>query len=76
MENVVKEFGLVLHIDFNLLKEQKKELIKIMNTKNSQKEFEAIEGIINLITHIQDHAVEELGIDENLIFDLENESSS
>jgi len=79
MENLRRKINVELIIDFTVLKEQKAELLKIMSETKSQKQFENLEGIVNLIDGIQDHAVEELGIDENLIYDfidLENESNS
>ena len=67
-------------IDFNLLREQKDVLINLQYRTNPDgnnvvrtKEFEAIEGIINLIDHIQYLAVEQLGLPEEEVFKLTNE---
>lgn len=69
---------LIKQIDLNLLREQKQTLIDLQyrdNPDGSQilkaNEFKALEGIISLIDHIQDEAVEQLGLDENEVFDLE-----
>jgi hypothetical protein len=71
---------LIKKVDLKMLREQKQILINLQyrgNSNGSQvlkaKEFDAIEGIINLISHIQDEAVEQLGLDENEVFDLEKE---
>lgn len=77
MEN--KQYDIVIKkIDLNLLKEQKQILIDLQyrdDRDGSQilkaNEFKALEGIISLIDHIQDEAVEQLGLDENEVFDLE-----
>jgi hypothetical protein len=67
-------------IDLNLLREQKDTLLNLQwksdgngtNFVNS-KEFLALEGIISLIDHIQDEAVEQHGLDENEVFNLNKE---
>jgi hypothetical protein len=77
MEN--KQYDILIkQIDLNLLREQKQILIDLQyrdNPDGSQilkaNEFKALEGIISLIDHIQDEAVEQLGLDENEVFDLE-----
>jgi hypothetical protein len=77
MEN--KQYDILIkQIDLNLLREQKQTLIDLQyrdNPDGSQilkaNEFKALEGIISLIDHIQDEAVEQLGLDENEVFDLE-----
>jgi len=79
MEN--KQYDILIkQIDLKLLREQKQTLLDLQyrdNPDGSQilkaKEFDAIEGIINLISHIQDEAVEQLGLDENEVFDLTKE---
>jgi hypothetical protein len=69
---------LIKQIDLKLLREQKQILIDLQyrdNPDGSQilkaNEFKALEGIISLIDHIQDEAVEQLGLEENEVFDLE-----
>lgn len=80
MENLVREINVELEIDFTALKGQKAELLKVIGETKSKERLENLSGILHLIDGIQDHAVEDLGIDENLIFDLtnleENESNS
>jgi hypothetical protein len=72
MENLTREFSIVLDINFTVLKEQKAEILKVISETKSKERLENLSGILHLIDAIQDHAVEELGIDENLIFDLIN----
>jgi hypothetical protein len=77
MEN--KQYDILIkQIDLKLLREQKQTLLDLQyrdNPDGSQilkaNEFKALEGIISLIDHIQDEAVEQLGLDENEVFDLE-----
>lgn len=79
MENLLREINVELEIDFTVLKEQKAELLKVISETKSKERLENLNGILHLIDGIQDHAVEELGIDENLIYDfidLEDESNS
>jgi hypothetical protein len=79
MEN--KQYDILIkQIDLKLLREQKQTLLDLQyrdNPDGSQilkaNEFKALEGIINLISHIQDEAVEQLGLEENEVFDLEKE---
>jgi len=77
MENTQYDI-LIKKIDLKMLREQKQIIMDLQYRENSDgsqvlhsKEFNAIEGIINLISHIQDEAVEQLGLDENEVFDLE-----
>lgn len=76
MENVVRKINVELEIDFTALKRQKLALINAINSIDNPNITDNLEGIVNLIDAIQDYALEELGIDENLIFDLENESNN
>jgi hypothetical protein len=61
-------------MDFKLLKEQKTTLIKIQtklekpNPKFTKKEWDTMEGIINLLDAIQDVAVDEYGFNEKTVF--------
>lgn len=64
---------LILGIDFPLLKEQKKTLLKLVEDIDNVPVLEKLEGIISLINEIQDSAVDYYGMDENLVFDLHNE---
>ena len=63
-------------MDFKLLKQQKTTLIKIQaklekpNPKFTQKEWDTLEGIINLVDSIQDIAVDEYGVSQRKVFRL------
>ena len=48
-------------LDFKVLREQK---LSLLSLSNSQK----LEGLINLIDHIQDYSVDVLNISENKVF--------
>jgi hypothetical protein len=67
------------NIDFDLLKKQKTQLIELQyrthegNPVVLSKEYDALEGIINLIDHIQDSAIEQLGLKEEEVFNLNKE---
>ena len=65
-----KALSLLEKIDWALLKKQKAYLVSMSShTKNDERE-----GLLNLIDSIQDFAVDTLGIDENEVFDLNQES--
>lgn len=71
----------IQNVDLVLLKEQKKALLELQyrtdlnhNPIIRTKEYEALEGIILLIDHIQDQAVEQHNLDENEVFDLNKEN--
>jgi hypothetical protein len=59
-------------IDWELLKSQKSRLVNLIYTNNqtSQEDADALEGILMLLDNIQDYAVSEMGVDENIVFDL------
>ena len=68
------------NIDLDLLREQKAKLLVMQGRVDQNgspvlkaKEFEAVDGIINLIDHIQDSAVEQHGLDESEVFKFSNE---
>ena len=68
MENLINE------MDFDLLRQQKETLIRLTNSNIiTYAECEDIEGIISIIDKIQDFAVDEMGIDENIVFNFDNE---
>ena len=77
MEN--KQYDILIKkVDLKMLREQKQIIIDLQYRDNPDgiqilkaNEFKALEGIISLIDHIQDEAVEQLGLDENEVFDLE-----
>lgn len=60
-------------IDWNLLKEQKKTLLKVIEDCDNVPVLEHLEGILVLIDEIQDDAVDNFGVDENLVFDLHDD---
>ena len=61
-------------IDWKQLREQKKHLLEIIEYGGLIKERkDALQGILNLIDAIQDHAVDKLGFPEATIFNLEND---
>lgn len=63
-------------IDFEKLKKQKEALLEIMSAVTGgvdQKKVDEVQGIVNLIDHIQDYAVDVLGKDEKEVFNLEEE---
>jgi hypothetical protein len=70
---------LIDRIDWPMLKEQKRTLISIIEDKRDTFTIEArdqlgdLEGLLELIESIQDCAVDEMGVPEELVFDLENE---
>lgn len=70
----------IKQIDLNLLREQKEILSELQwkTDKNgdshvSAKDFQALEGIINLIDHIQDQAVEQHGLSEEEVYKFTQE---
>jgi hypothetical protein len=64
---------IILGIDFPLLKEQKKSLLKLMEDIDNVPLLEHLEGIVVLINEIQDSAVDTYGKDENEVFDLHDD---
>lgn len=62
-------------IDFPLLKEQKKAMLKLIDDIDNDNVpvLEKLEGVISLINEIQDLAVDVYGMEENLVFDLHTE---
>lgn len=65
-------------IDFKMFKGQKTKLLNIQakmekpNPKFSQRELNAIEGMINLCDSIQDVAIDEYGYDKHKLLNLSN----
>lgn len=67
---------LIQQPDWELLREQKRTLLKItFNEKDypnlSKDEIKHIEGIISYLDHIQDIGVDEYGIPSSRVFDTE-----
>jgi len=63
---------LIKNIDFELLKKQKLTLLETIEKAETEKEKSDLHGIICLIDSIQDLAVDKFGIDEKIVFNLEN----
>ena len=70
----------VKSVDLNSLREQKSALLELQYRMGSDgnsivktKEFEALEGIINLIDSIQDQAVEQHGLSEEDVYNFKEE---
>lgn len=61
-------------IDWELLKKQKATLTKVVFNTQDGEVWDDLEGLLNLIDAIQDYAVEELGLDENYVFELTQEN--
>lgn len=60
-------------IDFDLLREQKQDLLNILDNENNgitPEQTISLEGVISLIDSIQDYAVDELGYDVEKVFTL------
>lgn len=57
-------------IDFKQLRDSKKALLEMIAKASDGLEDKKVMGIIHLIDHIQDYAVDVLGKDENEIFTL------
>jgi len=84
-ESQMPEF--LTHVDWPLLKKQKKTLLEIITLaemvlgnhsteeiiKPSQELADDLNGILNLIDSIQDYVVDTCGLDENLVFDLHDD---
>lgn len=66
----VKMESYPLNIDFAELKSQKTAILSIRKEVLSQEQWEALEGLINVIDAIQDHAVDELGYDKDEVFNF------
>ena len=65
----VPEF--IQNIDWELLKEQKLSLLDLVNKNNeslTDKQIDALDGIIGLIDSLQDSAVDDYGFEEERVF--------
>lgn len=70
----------IMNVDLDLLREQKRKLLFLQDRLDGNgnhvckpDELDAIEGILSLIDHIQDSAVEQHGLDEAEVFKFSNE---
>jgi len=65
------------NVDFKLLAKQKVELVTVINNGTAEgitkKQENALQGILHLIDHIQDQAVNEAGLPEDEVFILSKE---
>jgi hypothetical protein len=63
------------YMDWALLREQKKDLFLLSITEHllSPKQYEALDGILNVIDAVQDYAVNVEGISEQEVFNLKTE---
>lgn len=59
----------IKNIDLDLLREQKNILIDLL----IREDMTSLDGLINLLDHIQDEAIEQHGLDEEKVFKFENE---
>jgi len=62
----------VRDINWELLRKQKLTLFNLIQEIDNVEQVEHLEGIIYLIDAVQDEAVDNEGVDENLVFGTEN----
>ena len=60
-------------IDFSELRIQKRELLRVIAERNLPDSEDDLDGIVHLIDTIQDYVCDELGYNENEVFDLESD---
>lgn len=65
---------LIENMDWVLFNDQKEFLINMYNKTSSSsiKVLELLDGIINMMDAIQDYAVDEMGMDERVVFDTDS----
>ena len=63
----------VTKIDFSDLRNQKRELLKVIEQRGKGEDEDDLYGILHLIDSIQDFVCDELGYNEKDVFDLEDE---
>lgn len=61
-------------IDWALLGEQKLELVRVLDTVPPES-AQLLEGLLNFVDTLQDHAVDVLGIPENEVFPTHTEKN-
>lgn len=60
---------------FENLKKQKAQIIEILSSNSiSIEKTSELEGVLNFFDYIQDQAVDELGFEKKLVFNLESEN--
>ncbi len=57
-----------LEINFDLLKNQKLELTKIVENTENKEQVEMLKGVINLLNNIQYQSLDQDGLDEVAVF--------
>jgi len=60
-------------VDWKLLREQKKSLLKVLDNIDDVPVLEHLEGIVVFIDAIQDSAVDDYGLEEHLVFGDDDE---
>jgi len=63
----------ITKIDFNELRNQKRELLKVIRERNLPDGEDDLDGILHLIDSIQDFVCDELGYPEMEVFDFQDE---
>jgi hypothetical protein len=77
VEPKVPEF--IQKIDWKLLSEQKGQLLETIEdleneqTSSNQHKIDSLNGILNLLDSLEDYAVDEIGVDENTVFNFKSE---
>lgn len=66
----------ITNINWNDLRNQKRELLRVISERNLPDGEDDLDGIVHLIDSLQDYAVDELGYNEHEVFDLEDEDPS
>lgn len=61
------------NIDWTLLKQQKKDVFAVIQDIDDIQKLESLEGIICLLNGLQDAAVDVYGLDENLVFEFDED---
>jgi hypothetical protein len=62
----------IRNIDWQLLREQKQCLLELSTMSSfTEKDYECFEGLSCLLDALQDFAVDEMGIDEDEVFNIE-----
>lgn len=63
----------LINIDYAKLRNQKESLLKVIDTMEVSDLSDDLQGILHLIDGIQDYAVDELGKEESVVFNLESD---
>jgi hypothetical protein len=61
------------NMDWELLKQQKKSLLEVIENTDNVPILEHLEGLLGVIDAVQDYAVDVMGLDENVVMDLSKE---